>query len=364
MREIEYKDFSLSTHQKNWRIKKPNVCQFELTFECGLRCKHCYTDCYNNPGDISKELKTDEVKAILDKVYNSGVIWLCFTGGDPLTRKDFLEIYDYARKKGLIMTIFTNTFSMTEEIADFLKRYPPFVIEVTLNAVTMDLYEYISQVKGSYEKMKSGLQMILDRKLPLKIKTQLTKDNFKEKDAIKKYIEGLELRFRPTVLLHPRLNKDLAPCALRFSTDGILSLDNKIGNDCINEEQKKYEFDNKAAEIDNPLFPCAVTGGDGFYIDPYGNMFLCNLIRRPFINILSGDISEGLKGLLSQTRTERFETDSRCRKCSIRNMCYNCPGKAYLETGNKESHIDYYCSLARLNKIYVTAKKNEQGLPF
>ncbi|MFQ5868041.1 MAG: radical SAM protein, partial [bacterium] len=87
MREIQYKTFSLRTHKKNWLLKRPNVCQFELTFGCNLHCKHCYTDCYNKPDCLKKELKTGEVKFILDKVYKAGVIWLCFTGGDPLTRK-------------------------------------------------------------------------------------------------------------------------------------------------------------------------------------------------------------------------------------------------------------------------------------
>ncbi|GAF88367.1 unnamed protein product, partial [marine sediment metagenome] len=117
MREIQYKTFSLRTHKINWLLKRPNVCQFELTFGCNLHCKHCYTDCYNKPAYLKKELKTREVKFILDKVYKAGVIWLCFTGGDPLTRKDFLDIYSDAKDKGFIITLFTNGYSMTEEIA-------------------------------------------------------------------------------------------------------------------------------------------------------------------------------------------------------------------------------------------------------
>src|SRR4030042_1866779 len=116
MKEIEYQDFSLATHNKNWQINKANVCQFELTFKCGLHCKHCYSDCFNNPSSISRELDTKQIKLILDKVYAAGCFWLCFSGGDPLAREDFLGIYSYAKQKGFIITVFTNGYSMNDGI--------------------------------------------------------------------------------------------------------------------------------------------------------------------------------------------------------------------------------------------------------
>jgi radical SAM protein with 4Fe4S-binding SPASM domain len=344
MKEIEYKEFSLKAHQKNWRIKKPNVCQFELTFKCGLHCKHCYTDCYNNSSDISKELNTKQVKIILDKVYDSGVVWLCFTGGDALTRKDFLEIYKYAKNKGFLITIFTNLCSMTRETADYLGKYPPFVIEMTLNAVTEGLYEQISQVKGSYEKMKTGLRMILDRKLSLKIKTQITKDNFKERESIKKFVENLGLIFRPSILLYPRLNGDLNPCGLRLSPKEILGLNGKIENDCLD---KTNEHNEQNIKPDEYVFRCAVGSGDGFHVDPYGNMFICNLIRKPTVNLLSHSIEHGLEKIKPFFKNVKFKTDSKCSTCSIRNICYNCPGNAYLEKNDKEAATEYHCELAR-----------------
>jgi len=198
MKETQYIRFSAKTHTKNWQMRCPSVCEFELTFKCGLHCRHCYTDCYNKPGLIKDELDTKKIKSILDKVHAAGVIWLCFTGGDPLTRKDFPEIYAYAKNKGFIVTLFTNACSMTEEIADALKKSPPFVIEITLNAVTRDRYELISRVKGSFERAMDGIRMITERGLPLKIKTLVTRDNLEDVPRIKKYVERLGLDFKPS----------------------------------------------------------------------------------------------------------------------------------------------------------------------
>lgn len=359
MREIQYKTFSLRTHKKNWLLKRPNVCQFELTFGCNLRCKHCYTDCYNKPAYLRKELKTKEVKFILDKVYKSGVIWLCFTGGDPLTRKDFLDIYSYARDKGFIITVFTNGYSMTGEIARYFKKKPPFVIEMTLNAVTEDLYQKISQVKGSLEKVMKGIDLILKENLPLKIKTQIIKDNLEEVPKIKKFIKELGLKFRPSSDLHARLNGDSAPCNLRISPQEALRLNGKrpLSDNGCRLWQKREDTPPLLSEQGrqkSDLFRCAIGGGDGINLDPYGNMFLCNLIRKPAFNLLKIDIEYASNKLLPLVRNRKFVSNSKCKGCNLREFCSWCPGRAYLEAGNEEASIPYYCERT---KFFAKAKK-------
>ena len=346
MRIVPYKDFSLKFHQKTWQKKTPNVCQFELTFGCNLHCKHCYTDCYNQPTYLRKELRTEEVKFILDKVYKAGIIWLCFTGGDPLTRKDFLDIYSYGKDKGFIITVFTNGYSMSKETARYFKRRPPFVIELSLNAATEDLYEKISQVKGSFKKAIEGIDLILKENLALKIKTQITNDNLKELPKIKKFIQGLGLKFRPSSDLYALLNGDLAPCNLRISPQELLKPNKPNKFNKFNRLNRPKE-PNKLKELNNSLFRCAIGGGDGIHIDSYGNMFLCNLIRKPAFNLLKVDIEYASSKLLPLVRNREFANNSKCKGCNLREFCRWCPGMAYLETGDEEAPIPYYCEIAK-----------------
>jgi radical SAM protein with 4Fe4S-binding SPASM domain len=358
MQEIQYRNFSLKTHKKNWHLKSPNVCQFELTFRCGFHCKHCYADCYNKPDFIKNELDTEKIKLILDKVYNAGVIWLCFTGGDPLTRKDFLEVYSYAKIKGFIITVFTNGYSMTKQIADYLKKNPPFVIEITLNAVTRKTYEDIAQVKGSYDKAMDGLKMITQRKLPLKLKTQVTKDNLEELLKIKDFVEDLGLNFKPSSFLHARLDKNLTPCSLRIKPEEVVELDKRLwdtgdrllDDDCRlmpNSENQSPKTGHRIPNIH--LFSCAIGGGDGVHIDPYGNLVPCGCIREPRINLCRESVEEAQKNILTWVRSRTFTTDSKCRICQMKATCYRCPGKAMVEKGNLEAEIEWFCELARLS---------------
>jgi len=352
MRELEYKAFSFRTHKKNWQMNRLNVCQFELTFGCGLHCKHCYADCYNKLPYIRKELDTKQVKLILDKVHKAGMIWLCFTGGDPLTRPDFLEVYSFAKDKGFIITVFTNGYSMTRRIADYLKEKPPFVIEVTLNAVTGKIYEDISRVKGSYDKMMAGLKMIAERKLSLDIKTQAMQNNLEELPKIKEFIESLGLKFRPSFDLHSRLNGDLTSCDFRISPDDYLRLNKRFSLDPAEKGKKP----------DTNLFRCAAGDRDGIHIDPYGNIFLCNLIRKPSFNLLNMGIEDALNRLSFLVKDRRFTTDSKCKNCKIREFCRNCPGRALLETGDKEAVVPYYCELAHLTLGYPSHKEELEAV--
>lgn len=365
MKEVQYKDFSLNTHKKNWRLKRSNMCQFELTFNCDFHCLYCYSDCYNNPAGIKKELSTNQVKLILDKVYDAGCIWICFTGGDPLKRRDFLEVYSYAKQKGFIISIFTNGYSLTKKISDFLKKYPPFVIELTLNSVNKKTFEEISQVPGSYEKTIAAINVMLERKIPLKIKTMMIKNNFKELSEVEEFVRKLGLRFRPTPFIQARLDKDTVPCSLSVSPEEVFSFygGKNVDPDNIDDEGCcNLRRENNNQRLNTPLFNCAAGGGDGISIDPYGKMFFCNCLREPSIDLLNQDIKDGLFELFPKMRERTFTRNALCGNCQIRHLCQSCPGKAFLEKGDMEAHLEWFCKLAHLaaGKKYCNQIKEEQ----
>src|SRR6058998_2074459 len=119
---IEYKEFSLNVHTHAAHTNTIVNAQIELTYGCNLHCVHCYTDCYNRPDLIKRELSYAEVTRILDQLAAEGCLWVCFTGGEIFMRKDFLDIYAYAKQKGFLITLFTNGTLFTEALADYLRN--------------------------------------------------------------------------------------------------------------------------------------------------------------------------------------------------------------------------------------------------
>lgn len=360
MRELPYQDFSLNSHQKFWHSENPATCQFELTFGCNLHCRHCYSDCYNNPKDLKKELTTKQIISVLNKIYDSGVFWLCLTGGDPLTKKDFLGIYAYAKKKGFIVTIFTNATLVTDEVADYFEKLTPFAVEVTLNAADKQTYEEVSGVKGSFNQAMAGINRLMERSIPFKIKTMATQQNYEQLGSVKSLVEKFGSRFRPSSMIFARLDGDTAPCRLRLEPEQVLEINGRFGTNSMDEEepQKKELLRDSSSElIPNNLFRCAA-GSDTFHIDPYGNMFLCSTVREPNLNLLTGEIADGLK-IITEIKAQKFKTASKCKTCKAWHFCHQCPGRAKIEMGDAEKPIPYFCKLAHL---MAEETKQEAGI--
>src|SRR5712691_8746409 len=206
---VEYRDFSLKVHTESGAHSRVVTAQIELTYGCNLHCVHCYTDCYNHQDLIKREMSYEQVVHILDQLHDVGVLWVCFTGGEIFVRKDFFNIYAYAKEKGFLIILFTNGTLITEAIADYLKEHPPFCIEISCHGATDETFDRITQVRGSFQRFLKGVRLLLERGLPIKLKTKAMTVNQHELDQIKAFVEGLGTQFRLSTVIYPRLNGDL-----------------------------------------------------------------------------------------------------------------------------------------------------------
>jgi MoaA/NifB/PqqE/SkfB family radical SAM enzyme len=85
-----------------WRDRSPVLgrLDLELTERCNNNCIHC---CINLPEDDDagkREMSTEEVKRVLVEAAALGALSVRFTGGEPLLRKDFTDLYLFTRKLG------------------------------------------------------------------------------------------------------------------------------------------------------------------------------------------------------------------------------------------------------------------------
>ena len=168
LEQLSYGAFSADLHQRQAGERVPLQVSIEVTRRCPLECLHCYN---NLPmGDMEakqRELTKDEHFRMLDELVEMGCFWLLYTGGEIFARKDFLEIYTYAKKKGFLITLFTNGTIINEQIADYLVEWPPFAIEITLYGRTRETYEALTAIPGSYDRCLRGIQVAEGARLPL-----------------------------------------------------------------------------------------------------------------------------------------------------------------------------------------------------
>jgi MoaA/NifB/PqqE/SkfB family radical SAM enzyme len=190
METQRYADWSLGLHERVVGQRAPIDGSIEVTRRCNQTCAHCYN---NLPlGDQEargSELTYGEHCRILDEITEAGCLWLLYTGGEIFARRDFLDIYTYAKEKGLLISLFTNGTLITPEIADHLVQWCPFSIEITLYGRTKETHEQITGIPGSYERCMRGIRLLMERGLPLKLKTVAITLNKHEIWDIKRFVE-------------------------------------------------------------------------------------------------------------------------------------------------------------------------------
>jgi radical SAM protein with 4Fe4S-binding SPASM domain len=322
----------------------------ELTYRCNLNCVHCYC---KGSEDRDRELDTRNWKKILAELQREGCITLCLSGGEPLIRDDFLELYSYAKAQGFIIEIFSNGLGFNRDIIDYLVKAPPYSIEITLNGISQDVYESITQIGGSFHKVISNIKAIVKAKLPLILKTNCLKQNKDQIGDIKAFTEGLlgspednKFNFKYSRMIYPRHNLDRKPTDYRLSFEElseVIRQDADIRDEYCRQLQsglrvfvRKHKF----------LYYCN-SWRQQFFINPYGRLKFCMYTDKFSTDLRTSSFKEGFYKVFPRLLREKFKTDSKCRDCSLRPICYHCPAKAHLETGNEEAPVEHYCRLAQ-----------------
>jgi len=338
---IPYSEFSEHIHTKTAGERIPVNGSIELTFRCNLNCVHCYCP----RGNTEKEMSYEDVCRVLDDIASSGCLWLTLTGGEPLLRDDFKDIYIYAKKKGMIITLFTNATLITPEIASFLKSWPPFAVEVSIYGASKDTYERITAVRGSFERCLKGINLLFEHKIPLRLKTMLMTINKHELFKMKRFAESLGVEFRFDPLLNPTLSGSLEPCSYRIKPQEVVELD-------LNDKKRKESWQEFCEKFPEPiktdlLFSCSA-GRTSFHIDPYGNLCMCIIVRSPAYDLRKGSFKEGWSDFFFNLLSKKKSSHSECTFCELRDLCSFCPGAALLEKKDPDAKIEYFCEIAHL----------------
>ncbi len=258
--------------------------QWEITCRCNLKCVMCYTDCFNTPEKIRQELSTAEIKAIMDDIAAEGCVELCLTGGEPLARPDFREIYAYAKEKGFLITLFTNGTLIDNAMADFFASLQPRVIEISLHSLTPKTFETITAGKGSFDKCMEGIRRLMERRLPLVLKMVALTLNQDDVIAVKRFTDQFpSVRFKLGEDLRPTLDGNQTPGQYQLSEEALRR---------IKEQDRDIYLDSCQDESEKPFHACH-EGKKSFHIDAYGSLQLCSGNRRQSYDLRKGSFREG-----------------------------------------------------------------------
>ena len=341
----------------------------ELTSRCNLRCAHCYLgDQQQQHKKRSMEMTTEQVMGVIDEMVAAGCMFLTITGGDPMMRKDFPEIYTHAKKSGLLTSVFCDGILVTKKIIELFKRWPPNEVEISLYGATRATYEKITRVPGSYEKCLRGIRSLLDNGIITKLKTVHMSLNSHEMEAMERMAKeefGVPFRFDaaifPCLPSNSTRAESMEPLDLRVTPERAIEVE--MRDPARTKQWVDYYEKRKDSPAGEKLYTCgaAVTG---FYVDPFGDLSPCLMTTNYKYSLQKASFHDLWHKDLPNIREQKARAESNygCNTCGMRNTCTGCSAFHRLESGHEDIKSDYVCSQTalRFKKIQAFIEQRNQ----
>jgi len=328
----------------------------ELTSRCNLRCVHCYLGPQEEQHKKrSMELGTEEVKSIIDQLIDSGCLNMTFTGGDPMMRKDFPEIYRHAKEGGVMVSVFCDGVLVNDKYIKLFKELPPYVVEISVYGATKETYEKVTRIKGSFVRCMQGIDRLLENGINVSLKTVLLEINKHEFEMIREFAEGKGLNFRFDGAIFPCLpTKDKAPLAQRLEPQEVVWKEMSREKDRV-KWQNFYESKKNIPHSDD-LYQCGA-GVTGFYIDPFGNLSGCIMTTQYRYNLKDSSFQQIWNKDIKKMRDLKARAEHECNTCDLRGICTGCAAFNYLETGAEDVKSEYVCSITQKRFAAINSDK-------
>jgi len=353
---IKIKDFALWEKMR----EKKDLFSFdmEITARCNQNCRHCYI---NLPAGDKRaqraELKLEEIDRIGREAVELGAFWCLITGGEPLLRKDFADIYLCLKNKGLLVSVFTNATLLNRDHIELFKKYPPRDIEVSVYGVTPETYESVTRKPGSFAAFEQGMDLLLQGGIKVRFKAMALRSNVHELPQISEYCRRITkdyFRFDP--MLHLRVDGDTKRneeiIAERLSPEEIVAIERADTEhfETLEKGCDKLIVPEFSHADCNHLFHCGA-GHNSFSVSYDGKLRLCSSLWHPdcIYDLRQGSLRDAWTVFIPQVRdmrSDRQEFLEKCRRCQIINLCLWCPAHSHLETGEMDSVVEYFCRVA------------------
>lgn len=357
--DINLQNFLFKARELRW----PFTGVLELTHQCNFRCKHCYIPLENRKKGLDNELTVEEWKKVLDRISKLGTFLILFTGGEPMLKKGFEEIYVYAKKLGFHITIYTNGFYCPERLLTVLVKYPPAVVDISLYGASNESYKAFTGVENGWERVRKLILALKGFGIELKAKAQLNYFTEGEIRKIQGFTEGLGIPFRYRGTISPGLeNTDV--CRIMLNASQIVDFE-KMDREKVSNLVRFNPFLRKLL-LTNPFsmkWPCGA-GVTSYIIQPSGRVTLCTQLREPTYDLRQHSLEEiwnrfpkDINKFLEVPIIKKQE--KKCEGCKLFEQCEICP--AWIIRCGEKTVKEYINSLCKLAERRSSVFRNPQS---
>ena len=346
----------LPSHLLQFSEDKKPVVVWNCTKACNLKCVHCYStsDARRHPDELS----TEEGKRLIDQLADFGAPVLLFSGGEPLMRKDLIELIGYATGKGLRAVISTNGTLITEEVAGKLAQFGLSYVGVSLDGAR-EVNDAFRGVQGAFDRALAGIENA--QKAGIKVGLRFT-INRRNADEVPKLFDLLEERGVPRICFYhlvyagrgtALIQEDLDPKKAREVVDliidrtkslhdrgkptEVLTVDNHCDGVYLYQRLRREDPSRAEQVLELLQFNGGNSSGVGIgcvswdgAVHPdqfWRNIILGNIRERPFGEIWTDPKNE----FLMKLKVKKDHVTGRCQACHYLNLCggnFRCRAEA------------------------------------
>lgn len=357
--------YSISNAEQMYTEKVGGITSvmFELTYRCSEKCIHCYNEgATRNDEEVStrgdrEELMLDDYKCIIDELYEQGLIKVCLTGGDPFSKSFVWELIDYLYNKGIAFDVFTNGQQIVNDVKR-LANYYPRLVGVSIYSGIPEVHDYITRIKGSWDKSISVVRQLSELGVPMNLKCCVMRPNVKSyymvADIAKQYgaVPQFEISLTDSiegdkcVSKYLRMTKEQLEIVLRDDNIPLY-----VGKEAPN-------FGGQLKPMDQN--PCGA-GNNSLCVTPEGNVIPCCAFHTLFGNLKANTASSILNNSkeLSYWRGLTLYDYEECGRYGYCAYCNLCPGNNFIEYGTPLKASEVNCYMAKTR--YGLAQKMMKG---
>lgn len=370
---IAYSDFIDYLFQRSTPEGIPLSGTFELTSRCNLDCSMCYIHKRANDMEaLKRELSKEEWISLGEKARENGMLLLLLTGGEPLLRTDFKEIYLALKKMGFLLMINTNGTLLDEEMADFLAAYPPVKVNVTLYGSSPETYERLCGSRVAYKRAYRAVSLLMERKLPVKINFSVSPVNSRDLEDVFSFVSENDLRIQVAPYMFPPVRA----CELCESTNERITAEEaaeimfrydefRMGREMMVRRGEAIlsgksidEIEEITGDTPSECIRCRA-GSTTFWVTYDGQMRPCGMMQVPTVKDDFRPAWETIK-----REREKIMLPAQCTACPIKEACIFCPAACYAENGCFEESPEYVCAimksyLGRYEKLLEEENENK-----
>ena len=295
---------------------------------CNFRCPFCHNASLVIEPDCSETVDTDDFFSYLKK--RKGILdGVCITGGEPLLRKDFFEIMNYAKSLGYRWGMTSNATLITKEVAHRLADAGMRTISVSIDGLPQT-HDKLRGMKRAYELAMRGIQNLIDENVfdSVQVTSVFNHENIKELDQMFEIMKGIDIDSWRVINLEP-IGRALTRPELMCTPDDLRTM---------------FEFIRQARKDDYPvLYGCSHYLGLDYEVEVRDWYWLCNAGVHTASIMCNGDIGACLdiernpKVIQGNIRTDRFRDvwenrfeifrrdrtgdSGKCRSCGHKRFC-------------------------------------------